>query len=118
VEPLSSLSRLMRHGAGPGRTRDDHLDVAAQLLAALARARQVRDLAELIGSAALSDTDRRYLAFEDAFTDRFVAQRPGERRGLEDTLDRAWRVLEVLPRRELTMLATDQLAAHLGADDG
>ena len=52
--PLSSLSRLMRHGAGPGRTRADHLDVAAQLLAALARARQVRELADLVGEAALS----------------------------------------------------------------
>ncbi len=32
VDALSSLSRLMRRGAGAGRTRDDHLDVAAQLL--------------------------------------------------------------------------------------
>ena len=31
VDALSSLSRLMRRGAGPGRTREDHLDVAAQL---------------------------------------------------------------------------------------
>jgi V/A-type H+-transporting ATPase subunit B len=118
MEPLSSLSRLMRHGAGPGRTREDHLDVAAQLLAGLARARQVRDLAELIGTAALSDTDRRYLAFEEAFTDRFVAQRPDERRGLDDTLDRAWGVLDILPRRELTMLAADQIVAHLGGGNG
>ena len=57
----------MRHGAGPGRTRDDHLDVAAQLLAALARARQVRELAELIGAGALSATDQLYLEFDDAF---------------------------------------------------
>ena len=42
VDPLSSLSRLMRHGAGPGRTREDHLDIAAQLLAGLARARAGR----------------------------------------------------------------------------
>ena len=42
VDALSSLSRLMRHGAGPGRTRDDHLDVAAQTLAALAAARRAR----------------------------------------------------------------------------
>lgn len=34
LDALSSLSRLMRKGASPGRTRDDHLDVAAQLLAA------------------------------------------------------------------------------------
>lgn len=114
VEPLASLSRLMRHGAGPGRTRSDHLDVAAQLVAALARARQVRDLAELIGAAALSDTDRSYLAFEDRFAERFVAQRPDERRELDDTLDRAWRALAVLPRRELTMMAPAQVEEHLG----
>jgi V/A-type H+-transporting ATPase subunit B len=115
VEPLSSLSRLMRHGAGPGRTRADHLDVAGQLLAALARARKVRDLAELVGTVGLSDTDRRYLAFDEAFVDRFVAQRPDERRTLDDTLDRAWRALAVLPRRELTMLAGADLDEHLGA---
>ncbi len=51
---LSSLSRLMRKGAGPGRTRPDHLDVAAQMLAALARARQVREFADLVGQTALS----------------------------------------------------------------
>ncbi|MGH8883067.1 MAG: V-type ATP synthase subunit B, partial [Stackebrandtia sp.] len=67
VEPLSSLSRLMRHGAGPGRTRDDHLDVANQLLAALARARQVRELAELIGTGALSGTDRAYLDLYESY---------------------------------------------------
>ena len=49
VDALSSLSRLMRHGAGPGRTRDDHLDVAAQTLAALAAARRAGELAELVG---------------------------------------------------------------------
>jgi len=122
VEPLASLSRLMRHGAGPGRTRVDHLDVAAQLLAALARARQVRELAELVGAAALSATDRRYLAFEEAFTAQFVAQRADETRGLDDTLDRAWRVLATLPRRELTMLPAALLDTRLnpsrGADRG
>ena len=88
VDPLSSLSRLMRHGAGPGRTRADHLDVAAQLLAALARARQVRELAELVGAGALSATDRGYLAFEEAFERELVSQRPDERRSLDETLDR------------------------------
>jgi len=104
VEPLSSLSRLMRKGAGPGRTRDDHLDLAAQLLAALARARQVRELSDLIGAAALSQTDQRYLRLDEAFRQDLVAQRPDEVRTLDNTLERAWRVLLHLPRRELTML--------------
>ena len=55
VDPLSSLSRLMRRGAGKNRTREDHLDLAAQLIAALSRARQVRELVELVGSAALGE---------------------------------------------------------------
>ena len=119
VDPLGSLSRLMRQGAGPGRTRADHLDVAAQVLAALARARQVEELAELIGAAGLRPTDRAYLEFAKRFTDNAVAQRPDERRDLTDTLDRAWAALAALPRRELTMLPAGALAAHLpeGGDD-
>lgn len=114
VDPLSSLSRLMRRGAGPGRTRADHLDLAAQVLAALARARQVRELAELVGESALSLTDRRYLSFADAFERDFLAQRTDEHRSLDDTLDRAWRALSVLPRRELGMLPSELLDAHHG----
>ena len=65
-EPLTSLSRLMRRGAGPGRTRDDHLAVAAQVQAALDRARAARELSELLGEEALSGIDQRYLAFMQA----------------------------------------------------
>ncbi|MEU6017390.1 V-type ATP synthase subunit B [Streptomyces sp. NPDC047515] len=112
VDALSSLSRLMRKGAGPGRTRDDHLDVAAQLLAALARARQVRELTDLVGETALSPADRRYLEFDQAFLHRFVDQRPDELRTLDQTLDRAWQVLLTLPRSQLAMLPTALLDAH------
>jgi V/A-type H+-transporting ATPase subunit B len=112
VDPLASLSRLMRSGAGPGRTRDDHLELAAQLLAALARARQVGELAELVGESALAATDQLYLHFGSEFERRLVHQRPGERRELDDTLDRCWKVANILPARELTMLAPQLIAAH------
>ena len=117
VEPLSSLSRLMRKGAGPGRTREDHLDVAAQTLAALARARQARELAELVGEDALSVTDRLYVAFEQAVSRRLVDQRRDESRSLDETLDRVWEVLRMLPRRELTMLPTALLDARYVAPE-
>ena len=110
IDALGSLSRLMRKGAGQGRTRPDHPALAAQLVAALARARQVRDLAELIGPAALTETDRRYLAFADAFAAELLDQGTDEARSLEDTLERAWRVVSVLPRRELTMVPADDVA--------
>ncbi len=103
VDCLSSLSRLMRRGAGPGRTREDHLDVAAQVLAALARAQQVAELAELLGPDALSQTERSYVDCAAAF-DASMTQGPDEARTLEQTLDRLWDVVSVLPRRELGML--------------
>ena len=112
VDPLASLSRLMRRGAGPARTRDDHLDIAAQLTAALATAVQVRELAELVGSDALSETDRSYLSFASAFDTGFAGQGRMESRSLDETLDRAWSVVSTLPRRELTMLKKDQLDAR------
>ncbi|NUS81601.1 MAG: V-type ATP synthase subunit B [Streptomyces sp.] len=117
VDALSSLSRLMRKGAGPGRTRPDHLDVAAQTLAALSRARQVRELSDLVGQEALSSTDRRYLDFDEAFSHRFMDQRRDETRPLDRTLDAAWQVLLTLPRSELALLPTALLDTHGGRDE-
>lgn len=110
IEPLSSLSRLMRKGAGPGRTREDHLDVAAQTLASLARARQARELADLVGEDALSATDRSYIEFARAVERRLLNQGRDEARSLDETFDRAWDALCVLPRRELTMLPAPLVA--------
>ena len=116
VDVLSSLSRLMRKGAGPGRTRGDHLALAGQLVAALARARAAQDLADLIGMEALTETDRQYLAFNDAFSRDLVMQLTDESRALEDTLNRAWQVLSILPERELTMMPAADIARYYLVD--
>ena len=118
VDALGSLSRLMRKGAGPSRTRADHLDLAAQLLAALARARSVRDLADLVGVDALSRTDRAYLDFQRAFEQVLVDQRRDESRSMEESLDRGWAALGALPRRELTMLPLAELDNRYTAAPG
>ncbi len=110
-DPLRSLSRLMRLGAGEGKTRADHLEIAAQLYALVAQARRISDLAEVVGEEALSDGERRYLGFVDAFETGFVQQGGRELRSLEDTLERAWNVASVLPRQELTMVSEAALAA-------
>lgn len=112
VDELSSLSRLMRHAAGPGQTREDHLFVAAQLVAAMARARDARQLAELVGEAALTETDRRYLAFSEAVSRRLLDQSPAEARTIEQSLGRAWEALSELPARELAMIPAPLVAAH------
>jgi V/A-type H+-transporting ATPase subunit B len=111
-DPLGSLSRLMRLGAGAGRTRADHLELAAQLYALAAEARRARELAEVLGEDALSDAERRRLAFAEAMNAEFVGQMRGEGRSLEETLDRGWRVVSRLPRAELTMISDASLDAH------
>lgn len=112
LDPLTSLSRLMRRGAGAGRTREDHLDVAAQAQSALARAGRTQELAALLGEEALSQTDRLYLRFATAFEREFLAQGPDESRPLDRTLDLLWQVLATLPRRELTMVSDEQIDTH------
>ncbi|MEU6417486.1 V-type ATP synthase subunit B [Streptomyces spiralis] len=117
VDPLGSLSRLMRKGAGKGRTREDHPHVAAQLIAALAHAREVGELADLIGRPALSSIDHRYLDLEDAFLHRFLAQRTDENRPLDEALERAWEVLRILPPSQLGMIPAALLDARRGPRD-
>ncbi|GAA1916747.1 V-type ATP synthase subunit B [Arthrobacter gandavensis] len=113
VDVLSSLSRLMRSGAGKGRTREDHLDVAAQVLAAMARARQASELAELVGEDALGEADRAYIAFRSAVEEKLLNQGVDEYRSLEQTLGLAWEALGLLPRRELSMLSPELLDKYL-----
>jgi V/A-type H+/Na+-transporting ATPase subunit B len=111
IDVLPSLSRLMNAGIGAGSTRDDHRGLADQLYACYARGRRVRDLASIIGTAALGEDDRRYLAFADDFEQRFIGQRAA-RRGLAETLDLAWELLGRFPRRELTRIQQDHLDRH------
>jgi V/A-type H+-transporting ATPase subunit B len=95
----------MRRGAGPDLTRADHLEISAQLYGIVARARQVADLAEVVGEDALSAADRDYLRVREAFETTFLSQPLDELRPLTDTLDRAWAVASLLPRDELSMIS-------------
>jgi V/A-type H+-transporting ATPase subunit B len=118
LDALSSLSRLMRRGAGPGLTRDDHLEISAQLYGIVAHARQVADLAEVVGEDALSASDRAYLRVNDAFESDFLSQPLDESRSFAETLDRAWAVASLLPRSELSMVSQAALDLHYRPDAG
>ncbi len=112
IDVLPSLSRLMKDGIGEGRTRVDHPHLANQLYAAYAHVQQVRALATIIGEEALSRTDKAYLAFGEAFEQRFVAQGRDEARGITETLDLGWEVLSLLPASELTRVSREELETH------
>ncbi len=104
INVLPSLSRLMRSGIGPGKTRDDHKDVADQLYDAYSRGVRARDLARIVGEMGLSERERRYLKFADAFEKRFVNQGEYENRSIDETLDLAWELLAMLPEEELVRI--------------
>lgn len=109
ISVLQSLSRLMKDAIGKEKTRADHPDLADQLYAAYANVQDVRDLAEIIGEEELSDTDRRYLEFGDAFEREFVNQGQQEAREMMETLDLGWRMLGHLPVDELTRMSEEDI---------
>jgi V/A-type H+/Na+-transporting ATPase subunit B len=117
VSVLPSLSRLMKDGIGKGRTRDDHPRWGAQLYAAYARTQDVRALASVIGEEELSDVDQRYLKFGRAFEREFVNQSFTENRTIERTLEIGWKLLSMLPRKELTRVTLDEIAQYYKGDD-
>lgn len=109
INVLPSLSRLMSDGIGEGRTREDHRDLASQMYAAYARARQVQRLASIIGEEDLSATDKHYLSFAKAFESRFLNQAADEERSITETLDLGWELVLMLPEQELTRLKPEEI---------
>lgn len=107
-----SLSRLMKDGIGKDDTREDHPRVASQLYASYAKALQVRNLASIIGAEDLSEEDRRYLAFAEAFEQKFVTQGEDEDRSIIETLSIAWDVLSILPQEALSRVSEADLAKY------
>jgi V/A-type H+-transporting ATPase subunit B len=114
INPLPSLSRLMNDGIGGGKTREDHAHLSSQLYAAYAQARQIERLSTIIGEGELSQLDRLYLEFGEAFERRFISQGPQEGRSLERTLDRGWECLSILPRDELSRVTAEEIDRYLG----
>ncbi len=112
INVLMSLSRLMKEGIGKGKTREDHANVSDQLYAAYAKAVELRSLATIVGEESLSEVDRKYLRFADAFEQRFLKQGFYENRSIEETLDIAWEVLSILPETELYRIKDEYIQKY------
>ncbi|NLY91715.1 MAG: V-type ATP synthase subunit B [Firmicutes bacterium] len=113
IDVLPSLSRLKDKGIGTGKTREDHADTMNQLFAAYARGKEAKDLAVILGEAALSDLDKKFAAFADEFEDRYVRQGFDENRSIEETLDLGWELLSLIPRHELKRIRQEFLEKYL-----
>ncbi len=114
VDVLSSLSRLMKDGIGEGQTREDHQNLYSQLYASYSRVSRIRSLASIIGEEELSETDRSYLKFGNAFENEFLSQGKNEIRTIEETLKLGWSVLNKLPESELTRVSKKEIEKYWG----
>ena len=101
IDVLPSLSRLKDKGIGKGKTREDHAGTMNQLFAAYARGKDAKELMTILGEAALTDTDKLYAQFADAFEREYVSQGYDKNRTIEETLDLGWKLLSILPKTEL-----------------
>lgn len=108
IDALPCLSRLMNAGIGAGKTREDHRGVADQLYSFYAQGRDLRRLVAIIGEAALSVEDRRYLAFADKFEQEYIGQ-GNTNREITDTLGHGWELLSQFPATELKRIKREHI---------
>ena len=113
INVLPSLSRLKDKGIGKGKTREDHADTMNQLFAAYSRGKDAKELAVILGDAALSDVDKLYAKFADAFEEQYVSQGFYTNRTIEETLEIGWKLLSILPRNELKRIRDAYLDKYL-----
>jgi len=112
IDVLPSLSRLKDKGIGEGKTREDHSNTMNQLFSAYARGKDAKELMVILGEAALTETDKLYAKFADAFEQEYVSQGNYTDRSIEETLDIGWRLLKILPRSELKRISNKLLEKY------
>ena len=113
IDVLPSLSRLKDKGIGVGKTREDHANTMNQLFAAYARGKDAKELMTILGEAALSDTDKLYAKFADAFEKEYVSQGYETNRSIEETLNIGWKLLSILPKTELKRIKPEFIEKYL-----
>lgn len=113
IDVLPSLSRLKDKGIGKGKTREDHADTMNQLFSAYAQGKQAKELSVILGESALSDTDKLYAKFADAFEGEYVSQGFTTNRTIEETLNLGWKLLTILPKSELKRIRDEYLEKYL-----
>ncbi|NLL97291.1 MAG: V-type ATP synthase subunit B, partial [Clostridiaceae bacterium] len=112
IDVLPSLSRLKDKGIGKGKTREDHANTMNQLFAAYARGKDSKELAAILGEAALTDIDKLYAIFSEDFEKRYVSQGFETDRSIEETLNLGWELLSILPTSELKRIRPEYIEKY------
>ena len=113
IDVFLSLSRMMKEGIGPGKTREDHNNVFMQLYAAYAEGCNLREISTIIGTEALGERDKIYLANADNFEKEFISQGELEKRQVEETLDVGWGLFSARPEEDLKLISQELIKKYL-----
>ena len=62
----------------------------------------------------MTEIDKLYAKFADAFENEYVSQGYSANRDIEDTLDIGWKLLSILPRSELKRINDKFLDQYYG----
>ncbi len=116
IDVLPSLSRLKDKGIGEGKTRADHASTMNQLFAAYSRGKDAKELQVILGEDALSEVDRIFAKFADAFERDYVSQGFETDRPIVETLQIGWKLLSMLPRNELKRIRESMIEEYYGKD--
>ena len=85
-----------------------------QLFSAYARGKEAKELMVILGDSAITDIDKLYAKFADAFEEEYVSQGYNTDRTIEETLNLGWKLLSILPRSELKRIKDEYLDMYYG----
>ena len=70
----------------------------------------------ILGESALTDVDKKYAQFADAFEKQYVSQGYNTNRDIEKTLEIGWELLKILPRSELKRIKDEYVEKYYDED--
>ena len=117
IDVLPSLSRLKDKGIGKNKTREDHADTMNQLFSAYARGKESKELSAILGESALSEVDKLYAKFAEAFEKEYVNQGFTKDRTIEETLNLGWQLMKILPKSELKRIRKEYIEKYMADEE-
>lgn len=81
-----------------------------------ARGKEAKELAVIMGDAALTEIDKKYVKLSDEFEEYFVKQGEDENRTIEESLNIGWKLLTIIPKVELKRIKDEFIEKYLPTD--
>jgi V/A-type H+-transporting ATPase subunit B len=66
----------------------------------------------VVGEEALTERDRKFLAFADDFEGKFITQSKDEDRSIQETLNLGWELMSLLPETELKRVRAEHIPKY------